>query len=158
MKLLKYKQYFYLPLIVLLLTSCLKFEEVEIKDIKQIKFEEFGNQSLTLAADIKIENPNSFSISLVDSEFDLYIKDEKIGVGEIISDLKLPSQSNAYYDVMIKSEFSELKANTIVSLMQASLFSKKKIPFRVSGFIKGKALMITKKIELEHSGEVPIKF
>lgn len=151
------KQALYFLTLVVGLSSCVNFEEVEITDIKQIKVEEFGSKALTMAAEIKIENPNSFSIKLVDSEFDLFIKNEKIGKGRIISDLKLPNESNEYYDIKIRSEFSDLKANTLMSLMRSSIFAQQKVPFKVKGFVKGKALMITKKIELEHSGEVPIK-
>lgn len=157
-RMVKLKKIIFNLILIVGLTSCVNFEEVEITDIKQIKVEEFGNKSLTLAAEIKIKNPNSFSIKLVDSKFDLFIKNEKIGIGEIVSDLKLPSQSNDYYDVRIKSEFSDLKTNTLMSLMQSSIFMKKKVPFKVKGFVKGRALMITKKIDLEHSGDVPLKF
>lgn len=135
----------------------MSFEEVEIENISHVKVEGFGNKSLNMMAEIKLNNPNFFSIELLDSEFDLYVDNQKIGVGRIISDLKLPGHSNDYYDVKIESEFKSLNTSTLLSLLQGSIFAKEKVPFKVEGMVKGKALMITKSIDLEYSGEVPIK-
>ncbi len=156
MTLTKRIQYLLFFCLSLSLISCVNFEDVQITDIKSIEILEAGKSSLTLKSEIKISNPNYFSIEVTDSFFDVYIKNQKIGTASIDSDLKLSSNSEEYQSVTLVSTYDESQTDALSSVMGAILFGNREIEFKVDGFVEGKALFVKRKIDLVHSGKVPL--
>ena len=149
---------FSILLITSLFSSCVNFEEVEITDIKSIKISEFGSSSLKFDSEIKIKNPNSYSIKVTDSYFDVFIKNNKVGEAKFDDKITIPANSNDFVAVSFLGTYDESQIGTITTLVGSSLFGSKDIDFKVDGFVEGKALMIKKKINLKHEGKVPLEF
>ncbi|MEQ8908324.1 MAG: LEA type 2 family protein [Vicingaceae bacterium] len=151
----------YRPLIFLsfifALSSCVNYEEVEITDIKSLKLLELNDKELRVESEVKINNPNNFDIKVVDSEFNVKIENKDIGKSSIVSNVNLPSNSSEYHTLVFRSSFKEMKGNALMTLMGITASGNDDIRFEVDGFIVGKALMMKKKVEVKHSGIVPLK-
>lgn len=154
----KLKNLLYLLIISTLLSSCVNYEEVTLSDIKSIKLLELGNKGLTIETELKLNNPNAYSIKVTKSEFDVYIKNNKIGVASIASPLELSKSSDDYHLVKLITTFEENQANMLPGLLAMSALGSGKIDVKLDGYIEGKAMFIKKRIELVHEEKVPLDF
>lgn len=143
-------------IIVLSFSSCLTFEEVTITDIKSVKLLEFSDKGLLVESEIQITNPNSMNLSVVDSEFNVFIKNKKLAKAYIDSDLKIPKNSSEYHTVLMRSDYKDL-ADGALSNILALTMGRDNIQFKVEGFIVGKAFLLRKKVKVSHEATVPLK-
>lgn len=154
------KRFFQLNLFILLtlsLSSCFKIEEVEITEIKSVKLLEFTDNGLLVESSVKIDNPNNFDIKVVDSEFNVVVNNKKIGKARIDSDLKIPSSSQEYHTLLLRSTNSDLSASAIPNLIAITASGRSKLDFKVDGFIVGKVWWFNRKVEVAHEGKVDLK-
>ena len=152
------KPFVFLLVLLSFLTSCIQYEEVEIKHIKSVKLVEFSDKGLVVESNIQIKNPNNFDLSVVDSEFDVFVKNNKIGKASIDSKVSIPSKSEAYHKVILRSDYKELAPGALPNLIALTALGSDKIDFKVDGFITGKAFFFKKKVHVTHEGKVPLKF
>lgn len=155
--LLRVKKFGFFVMMALLLSSCFKYEEVEIIDIKRVKLIEFSDKGLIVESEIKIKNPNSFDLSVVNSEFDLSIKNTKLATASIDGKIKIPKESNDYHTVILKSDYKDFAPGALPNMLMLTMGGSGKLPFKVEGFVTGKAYFITKKVKVEHEGIVPLE-
>jgi len=145
-------------LLPLLLNACFSFDEVEIKNIKRVNLKNFSKEGIEINAEIQIVNPNGFSIKIVGSEFDLYLKGDKIGTAVIKNKIKIPSNSEDYHLVELVSDPSDMSLNAIPTLLGMAISPPDRLNFRADGYIVCKVFFFRKKIEVEHQGMVPFRF
>ncbi len=146
-----------LGIITILLSSCFKIEEVEIKEIKSVKLLEFSDKGLLVESSVRIDNPNNYDIKVVDSEFNVTVNNKKIGKARIGSDLNIPASSKEFHTLLLQSSHSDLSASAIPNLIAITATGKDKLDFKVDGFIVGKVWWISKKVDVGHEGEVDLK-
>ncbi|MDB4083189.1 LEA type 2 family protein [Vicingaceae bacterium] len=142
-------------ILILSFNSC-TYEEVEITDIKYIKLVEFSQKGLVVESEIKIKNPNGFQLSMVDSEFDIYIKGSKLAKANVDNNIRIPKNSEEYHKVMMKSNFEDFADGAMIRLLGLTLGSKE-IDFKVDGYVTGRAFFIKKKVRVSHEAKVPLK-
>ncbi|MDA9312353.1 LEA type 2 family protein [Vicingaceae bacterium] len=142
-------------ILILSFDSC-TYEEVEITDIKYVKLVEFSQKGLVVESEIKIKNPNGFQLSMVDSEFDIYIKGSKLAKANVDNNIRIPKNSEEYHKVMMKSNFEDFADGAMIRLLGLTLGSKE-IDFKVDGYVTGRAFFIKKKVRVSHEAKVPLK-
>lgn len=144
-------------LIAISLSSCFNYDDVEIKDVRSIKLLDYSVDGLSVESEIKIVNPNSFKLTVVNSEFDFYIKKKKLGKARIDGKLKIPANSEEYHKVVLTSKNKDMSPNALPILIGLTASGNDKIDFKVEGFIEGKAFMFKRKVDVSHSGIVPLE-
>lgn len=144
-------------LISISLTACFNYEDVEIKEVKSIKLLDLSDQGLSVESEIKISNPNSFKLSVSKSEFDFYIRGKKLGKASIEGKLKIPAKSEQYHKVILVSKSKDMSPNALPILIGLTASGRDKINFKVEGFIEGKAFLFKRKVNVSHSGIVPLE-
>lgn len=153
----KFKLFLFFGLILLGLSSCFRIEDVEIKEIKSVKLLEFTEEGLLVESEIRIENPNSYDIKVVGSEFKVEVNKAAIGDAQIINTLSIPGKSSDYHTVKLRSTQQELSASAIPSLIAITASGKDELDFKVNGFIVGKVWLFKKKVDVAHEGKVDLK-
>src|SRR5690554_2952064 len=83
----------FIAFISLLLSSCVNYDEVEIKEIQEVKLVSFSDKGLIVDSKVKISNPNIFDIKVVGSKLDVIVQGRVIGSTKIDGKLVLPSKS-----------------------------------------------------------------
>lgn len=134
----------------------MNYEDVEITNIKSVKLLELSDKGLTAESEIQITNPNSYKLSVVDSEFDVFIKNTKLGKAYIDGNLNIKANSSDYHTIVLKSDYEDLADGALGNMIALTMGSKN-IDFKVEGFIVGKAFLIRKKVKVSHQGRVPLK-
>ena len=144
-------------LISIVLTSCFQYEDVEIKDIKSLKLLEFSDKGLVVESEIQIINPNNFEITVVNSEFEVYVQGSKICKSSIDNEVKIPKNSEDYHTLIMKSDYKDMAEGAFVKLIAITAMDTDNIDFKVEGSITGKAFIFKKKVDVSHEGKVPLK-
>lgn len=147
----------FIAILSISLTACFDYKDVEIRDVKSIKLLDFSDKGLSVESEIKIYNPNNFKLSVVDSEFDFYVKGKKLGIASIQGNLKVPANSEEYHTVVLRSSNKDMSPNAIPMLIGITASGKDNIDFKVEGYIVGKAFLFQRKVNVSHSGMVPLK-
>ena len=62
-----------------LLSSCITFKEVKFEGVDNVSFGKVKQGIIPLILDLKIDNPNSFSIKLKKGEVDIFINNQFLG-------------------------------------------------------------------------------
>jgi LEA14-like dessication related protein len=114
-----------------------------------VKVERMENKKLALKLGVKIENPNFFSIKVKPSVVDVFVNEELIGKAYLDESIKL-----------IRKKEDTYFANVRIDLEDGALFKfvkyamKLKVQLRVKGIVKGSALGIPKKVEINQLKEI----
>lgn len=144
-------------LLALSLSSCIRIEEVEIKEIRSVKLLEFSDKGLLVESQVEIHNPNNYDIKIVNSNFNVEVNKKRIGEAKIDQKITIPASSSEFHSLLLRSEHKDLAANAIPTLIAITATGKDQLDFKVDGFIVGKVWWIKKKVAVGHSGKVDLK-
>jgi LEA14-like dessication related protein len=141
---------FFLSLLALLLcSSCLQFEELDFNGMDGIKFVKFEGKRLVLDIGVKIENPNSFAITVKPSTVDILVDDQLLGKGKLIEKVKLLKKTNSAYRFPVQIDFED---GATLKLFKYAL--RKTVAVRIKGKVKGSVCGISKKTMIDEVKEI----
>jgi LEA14-like dessication related protein len=149
----------YLLLLVVLSSvySCTSYEDVEIKDIRSVKLLKLDDRGLEVETEVKIHNPNRYDLKVTKSEFNVFVKNTRVGIARIDNKVKIKGNSDEYHKLILVSEHGDLSPTALPTLIAITAGGGNTIPFEVDGYIKGKVFLFTRKVEVRHKGNVPLK-
>jgi LEA14-like dessication related protein len=127
--------------ILLATASCVKLEEINVKDAKigNVSFKTMSNISLDLV--LTIENANRKNIIIDDVELDVWFGETYLGLIESTGKTTLPPQFNGNFAIPLQVSITNLTALTTIGNKFDAMLDK----FEVTGFVKVKAGAFTKK-------------
>lgn len=134
---------------LLLLNSCLEFQEVEFVDMEDIKIEKVEGRKLSLLISVKLLNPNIFSIKIKPSIVDVYIEEQLVGKINLNNKIKIIKRKEKTYAVPLQVD---LEDGALIKFLKYSF--KEKIKIHIKGKVKGSVFGITKKIDVDEIQEI----
>jgi LEA14-like dessication related protein len=84
-------------LITLSLSSCKRYEEIEIKKITAVEFKGFENNRVNLDINMLIDNPSIHNINLQKIDVKVYLNNKYIGKMQNTEELKIKRRSTDNY-------------------------------------------------------------
>jgi LEA14-like dessication related protein len=135
---------FYVCLV--LLTSCLSYKEVVLRDITNVAVERMDAKGIALRVDALLDNPNGYRIHVLDPDVDLYLNEKYIGKGFLDSIVVLQRRTEKVYSVPMHAE---LKGGSLLMLLLSGSFSGKDVTLGVKGTVVGKAGFLRKRFPFE---------
>ena len=111
-----------------------------------------------MESQVKIKNPNNYSIAVTDSKFNVYSKDRLIGSSKIQNEINLGKRSEEYHTVIFNSDYSDLAPNAATTLLTLTAMGGGDVNFKVDGFIEAKVYMMKKKFPVSFEDDVPLDF
>ncbi|MCC7332065.1 MAG: LEA type 2 family protein [Flavobacteriales bacterium] len=139
-------------LVILFLTSCIKYEDVIVKDVTQVSVNSFTANKIELTATIRVENPNNFKINIVDSDFVLYANSNKIGKAKLKNSVELPKNSDMEHQFKISTTIDEMLGSAVPVVLEALL--SRRVDIRINGGVKAQAKWLSKTVPVEFSKSV----
>ena len=139
--------------LLLLLSSCGKYKEIEVGDIQEFSIKGFVDNSLVLAIRVPVYNPSMYKITLMDLDARVYINDEYIGKVNSTEPVVLPRKSNDVHDLVVNVRL----ANFLGSAMKMMNLRKgSNVKLRLEGTFTAKSLGLKKKVEVDETRDVVI--
>jgi LEA14-like dessication related protein len=141
---------FFLSLLALLLcSSCLQFEELDFNGLDGIKFVKFEGKRLVLDIGVKINNPNSFAITVKPSTLDILVDEQLLGKGTLTKKVKLQKKMDSTYRFPVQVDFED---GATLKLFKYAL--RKNVAVRIKGKVKGSVCGIGKKTMVDEVKEI----
>jgi LEA14-like dessication related protein len=135
------KKILLLLFVLLTLSSCVKLEEITVKDarIENVSIKTMMSVSLDLV--LTVENANKKQLVIDDAELDMWVGETYLGLIEIAEKTTLPPKFSGKLAVPLQVSITNLTALTTIGNDFDGVLEK----FEVTGFVKVKAGAFTRK-------------
>ena len=134
-------------LISILLTSC-NVKEVEIGNIKSFNIVNINKEFITVDLAAKVKNPNNFSFTISKVNLDISFNGIDLGKIDKVEKVKIAKNSNEVQHLVFKINLKHIKEESML-FIPSLLSSRAKI--KVTGYIKARKLLLSKKIKIDYS-------
>ncbi len=151
---LKKYQFLFILLACFSLFSCIEYKDVNVVDVSDIRIKSLTTSIVEIEFKMQIDNPNNYKISVVDSDLNLFIKNEKIGSAKIQDKIVLPKSSNKKHTVVVETGLSDMLSGALPVLM--GLMFDKNIELQVKGDIRARAKQLSKSFPVDFKERVSL--
>lgn len=138
-----------------LFTSCEAYKDVTFLGMQDYRMGTIDGDMATIFLTVKVDNPNSYNIKIKKSTFDLYFDGGKVGIAELAEDIKLLKKKEGNYEMKFNINYKKIM-NSSLSML-GSLLTKNDIKIGVKGKAKAKALLISKKFDVDFEEKISTK-
>ena len=132
--------------LILVLVACAGFENIEVGEIEEIKFNRFADRSVEFEVLMPIDNPSSFRFRIVDVDLDVHINNEYIGKIRNVDNVSIPSGSSEVYTFPLRVEFSNILRGAL-SMYNVLLMRKAEVS--VEGHITVRSFPLTRRLKVD---------
>jgi len=140
----KKQTYFYI-LIILLLTSCSGFQELDIGKVNHYQFLGFKDNKLNFNLTFAVDNPNRYKIIISEINLYAYINDRPLGIVEMNDKLIIEKNSKKDYIVPINIKITNLMGSFSLLSNPNDIISK----LSFDGYIKARKGIIFSTIKID---------
>jgi LEA14-like dessication related protein len=135
------------------MTSC-GYKEVTYSGVKNVELQSASLSEIKLKITVKVKNPNTYKITLVNGKFNVKSDDFELGTFNLTEKSVIPAESegdiNVYVDTKIKSLFSAATMKLMAKVQQNN------IPVTIEGYITAKAYFLRKRIKFNETENVSL--
>ena len=139
-----------LLLVLILFTSCREYQDIEFKQIRDLKVRGIEDGSLIIDGFAEFHNPNRMGIKLRDAEVEVFVKGKK--VAELNSSEKVRIRPNGKFEIPLDAKI-DMKGSGFVGNV-LSLLTKKELELEFKGQIEVSRWLIPKKIPIHDTQKV----
>ncbi len=133
------------------MTSCIEYKDVEFMGITDYSMTKLNANEVKISLNMKIKNPNNYTIKIKKSVFDLFLNDKELGQTSMLNDLKLEKNRSQIHDVVFESNLKDISSGIFSSL--GILFGGK-ATLRIKGKLKAKAFGVGKKFDVDFAQDI----
>jgi LEA14-like dessication related protein len=150
------KKFLFLPLIFLLLlvTSCNLYKDVEVSEVKDLRMTEIGKDGMEAEIEVDIYNPNFYNVKLVKSDVDLFLNGKPVGKVTLSEKVVIKKKTEQRYTIIVNSDLEGLSTSFFETLISALLF--RKVHVKADGDLRAKALFIGRDVGIEVDQQVEL--
>ena len=131
--------------ILLFLSSCSFFQDIEIKNVTDFA-PVFEDKQLLIKANVFVQNDNLYAIKLKQSDLIISIDDKTLGNVTLAEKVIFKRKSDESYPVKLKLNLAD---GALFTLLRNAF--KKEVTITIKGTIKGSALGIPKTIAINET-------
>lgn len=135
---------------VTLLSSC-NYDDVDVKDIREVKIHKLDAKGIEFSAFMHVENPNNYKIKVVSTDADIYLSGRKAGKGNLMEKLVIPANFNDVMEAKVRADFDEGSMGLLPLIIGAAM--SKKIDIRIKGDMRAKSFLIGRKFDFDYTHE-----
>ncbi len=148
-KVVRVKKYLVVVLLLLplLLSGCIKFENIELISVKDVTYKEFKDNVLQVAITATINNPNRIKVKIKDANMDLRLGDKVIGTVTQVEQVELAGGTQKDYKIQISIEMKDMVAN-LIALYRTLMNESSKL--NLSGSLHVKSFLYSKTIKVDN--------
>lgn len=142
------KKYFVIILLFfpLIFSGCLRFENIEIANIKDVTYQEFKDNVLKLAITTTINNPNPFKVKIKDANMDMMFGDQVLGNVTQVEHVEFAGRTQKDYTIHIAIEMKDVMSN-LAALFRILMNQSSRIS--LSGSIQVKSFLYSKTFHID---------
>lgn len=135
-----------LLIVVSLLSSCMVYKDVEVKEVLDLRVLEFNSNGVECEIFLSVFNPNGYKITLTESQINLLFEGMQLGEVHLKEKLVIPKKAQSTIALKCEAKLENLEALTgnVISLLFKSEYL-----MEGNGHIRGKAMLVSKRVPVE---------
>ena len=133
-------------------SSCKKPLPPEYVNYENFRLEKMGFSENTLAADIKLYNPNSYNLQLKSASMDIYFNDRFLGHSSVDALITLEAKDTTSFPIRMQASAKDILKNT------ADLLLNPNVKIRITGSAKAGRGGFFINVPINYEGMQKIKF
>lgn len=142
---------FILLLFAIVLSSC-KIGVPTVSDVRNVQFVTGKKGELGIEGEIKVNNPNSFGISIKGLKMDVFMNNQPMGRATGGKKIRIKALSDDYHKLYLKTDSKQL---TNLGVNVLGLFTGQMSDLKIKGGGKGCVFcFLCKKFEIEHQERI----
>lgn len=138
-------------ILILILSGCANFEDVEVGDIKNLEFIGIKDNNIELKVDIPIINPNKFGFKIKEINVRTTINNYYLGRLLIDDVIVIPARSNKIHSLKCRLRISNIIQGLSVFF---ALIKQDKISIDIEGYVKFRSFLINRKIDIRETSVI----
>ena len=142
-------------LALIFLLGCGKLEMLELKGLENFAVASFSKEGVELEMDLRIHNPNGIKFKVKDYDLDILVNNVKIGKAVLKEKMILPRKTTSSHHVSVNASFTNVLMGAFPVIL--SLKKDKNATIRIVGEVKGAAMGIAKKVDVEFQKDITIR-
>lgn len=115
------KNVLFLLLIVALLPSCMRYQDITFRGVENVRVGKIGMNESTMEMDLIFNNPNSMGATLNSAQGEAWIQDMYVGNFLLNEDVRIPAKSNFSVPVRLSVNLKEVVQNSLTLLFSDSV-------------------------------------
>lgn len=128
------------------------YKDVEVLEIQNLEILNMSDDVVEIMLEVEVENPNSFKVKLIDADIDVFLNEKDMGKLKLGDTVILPKKSKSVQKLKILADAEKIQKN-ILSNALSFLFAKS-ADLKAQGTVKGKALGIGKKVDINFERKI----
>ncbi len=140
--------------LILLLSGCLEYEEVDFKGVQNFGIENRTSEQILIRLDIKVENPNTYNITIKPATLDISINGKYAGKTKMKEKIVLKKNTTGVYPLYLQAKTKDIMG-ALTGSLGAMLSGRVKVG--IKGNVKAKAYGVGKKFYLNEEQTVSLK-
>lgn len=125
-----------------------------ITGVKDVKTAGIKGESVDLAFNLEIDNPNGFRIVLKQYDMDVMLNDKGLGKASSSEKLVIKRKSKASHPFKLSASYKDFMTATVSGL--GALLNKEPVTFKIKGAIKGRVWWFNKTIPIETTQKIKL--
>ncbi len=140
--------------ILFLFSSCLSYDQIDLKKVNNLQVNEFTREKMVVTFNVRLHNPNGYKIKIVKGDLDLFIGGTEAGKARLSKKVKLKKRSEEDYDIIVEADLKDLGKALLNSSLTIAL--TRSAPVKIKGWIKGRVFVFGKKFRVEFKENVDL--
>lgn len=141
------KQFFVIAVTTLLLSSCMKYEDIKFVGVENVKMGKIGMNETTMEMNLVFNNPNKLGAMLNNAGGKAWIQDIYIGDFLLNEGVKIPARSDFSVPVRLKVNLKDLLSNSL------NLITRDSVNIKLDGTARLSKGSIIKNFPLRYNGK-----
>ncbi|MCH2215443.1 MAG: LEA type 2 family protein [Flavobacteriales bacterium] len=131
-----------------LFTSC-DYENVEVKNIKNVKIHQLDKDGISFTASLEVANPNGYKIKITSTDADLFLEGKKAGKAVLEEKIVIPGNFDGLVEAKVRANFEGGSLQLLPVIMSSAISQKAEL--RAKGYIKAKSFVIGQNFDFDYS-------
>lgn len=148
----------YLALVLLAfggLSSCTLYKDVEVSEVKDVRFKGFDEKGIVAEVVVEITNPNGYKLKAQSATIDVTMNGKHAGTVTFDEEYIIPKKSKDTYTFTLNGAFSGTSGGFLDNLL--NLLINRKATVVGKGYVEGRALGIKRKVDVDFTEEVDMR-
>jgi LEA14-like dessication related protein len=125
-----------------------------ITAIKDVKTASIKGESVELAFNLEIDNPNGFKIVLKQYDMDVMLNDKGLGKASSSEKIVIKRKSKETHPFKLSASYKDFMSATITGL--GALLNREPVTFKIKGAISGRIWWFKKNIPIETTQRIKL--
>ncbi len=138
--------------LIIFLASCARPKALQYTGVDRVFIGSVSTQGLQLGLDLKLYNPNAYSMTFKDADLKAYINSRPAGTAKMLSAMEVPALDTFMLPVAISLDINNILGNAV------DLITQREVAIKLEGTVRAGKGGFVVPVRVQYEGRQKIKF